>query len=303
MRIFLFVVRSLLVLLGVTIVVGLVVREVLLIWATSQLQTDLKTVRQALKDGNYAANCLKNDSVFIEGEELAIAQMKFTSSTEYQLEVICAQRQLEPIVLKTSHLPPFVKKRAGSSGIILGNDFSGINIEMFGRENTIYTETGAIRAGGDSKRVTTGTGPIAMCTGYGLTCCQLDSEIGMGEQVSVAQDCPLSCYTSCRRRPVLLALITEPFINPQSRQVSIANQEVLTVNYNIQPGAASAVTITLDFGDGVVEQATDTTGTFTHTYDCLSTTCTYTARATVVDSDGVTAADAAHSAFTVLVTQ
>lgn len=301
MRILSFVLRSVLILGAVAVIGGLVAREVLLIWAAAQLQTDLQSVRQALKDGEYAKQCVAKGATVVEGEQVAVAQVRFNDATHYDVEIICARYQLEPNILKSATLPPFVRKLPGSSGVTVGTAYSGVVLSIFGRQQVVSVEDEAVKSGGSSDAISVGSGPAATCTGYGFTCCALETEIGTGQQVTQAQDCPRSCYSACQRRPVLLSLTADPYIDTQTRTTTLEGDQPIVVNYVIQPGAAAGITLHLDFGDGTVEQSTTVTGSFTHTYQCAHTSCQYTARSSIVDSTGVTAADAVYSSFTVLV--
>jgi hypothetical protein len=299
MRIISFLLRSLLLIGGLAIVGALVAREALLIWATSQLQTDLKVLRQAANEGNYATGCLEQGATLVEGEQLVVPQVRFFSDTQYDLEIVCSRYRLNPTVLKSSTLPPFVQKQSGVSGVMVGDSFSGVTLEIFGRRRTVYVENKIVKAGNEV--VSFGTGPVAACAGYGLTCCQLETEIGVGLQVATAQDCPRSCHTSCQRRPVLLSLTADPFIDSKTRTVVLQGNEPLTANYSVQPGVSPEVAVTMDFGDGTVDQTTTSAGTFSHTYACAATSCTYTVRLGIVDGNGVSASQADHSVFTVIV--
>jgi hypothetical protein len=299
MRIISFLTRSLLIILGVAIAVALIGREALLLWSSAQLQTDVKVLRQLVISRSHIKQCHEKGSALIEGGQIAIAQLRFTSSTEYNLEIVCDQYQLAPIVIKSAALPPLVKKVPGSSGIVFDTEYSAVAIEIFGRGRTIVAADRSVST--NNKPVPLGTGPAAACEAYGFICCQDDSEVGVGDQIAGATNCPQNCHTQCQRRPVLLSLTADPFIDSKTRTVTMTSGQQLAVHFTVQPGVSQNLIARLDFGDGTVDQINSSEGTFTHVYSCLNNKCQYTAKIYVEDDTGALAADAVHSSFSITV--
>jgi hypothetical protein len=301
MRVVSILIRSLLIIAGIAVVTVLIGREVLLLWASSQLEADAKTLRQVVVSRSHIQQCRDKGSALLDGEDIATVQMRFSSDTEYVLEIVCDQYRLAPITVKTAALPLLVTKTPGSSGVIIGAPYSAVEIGVMGRHKTIVVADKTIETSGDA--VPIGTGPTATCGGYGLTCCSVESEIGVGEQITQAADCPKSCFSQCQKRPVLLSLTAEPYIDAKTRTVDLTDGQQLTVFFAVEPGINPTITARLDFGDGTVEQAVLSKGSFVHTYDCRTTTCQYTAHMDVHDDAGVVAAEAPHNTFTVQITR
>lgn len=301
MRIISILVRSLLIIAGVVVVTVLMGREILLLWATSQLEADAKTLRQVVVSRSHIDQCRDKGSAPLEGEDIAMVQLRFSSNTEYILEIVCDQYRLVPITIRTASLPFMVTKSPGSSGMIFGTAYSAVEVSVLGRHRTVVVADKTIETSNDP--VPAGTGPVAACGGYGFTCCSVESKIGTGEQITQAADCPQSCFSQCQKRPVLLSLTAEPYIDAKTRTVALTDGQQLIVYFTVEPGVGQVITARMDFGDGTVEQVVSSKGSFVHTYDCQSGTCQFTARMSIQDDAGVVAAEAPHNMFTVQITR
>lgn len=300
MRIISFLFKSLIAIGIIGVVFGLIAREALLVWGISQLQSDLKMLRSVVNEGTHQRQCVERGAALVEGQLIATAQLRFESDTDYVLEIACDQFRRAPIVLKENSLPMFVSKISGMSGVVLESELSGVTIEVFGRRQTVMVQTTSIRTGGQGLPAS-GNGPQTSCVGYGFICCEAETSVGVGQQNSQATDCSQSCFSSCQRRPVLLSLTAEPYIDLRERVARVVGGQELVVNYTVEPGASQHLVVLIDFGDGEVEQLETAQGSASHLYQCSSSRCTYTVRLSVQDDLGVSAAELPHHTFGVVV--
>lgn len=234
-------------------------------------------------------------------------QIRFLSDTEYILEVICPSYSFDPITVSENELDRFVQKVPGSAGLLLNRNRTGVELiafssleeqmkEWFGRDIPFVSKTRPVVLEDNDFIVlqpgeTLGASPLGSCEGYGYQCCEIESEIGQGEQINGLQGCEINCYTSCRKRPLVLSFTSNPFFDVSDRSVQIRSGESVDFGYLLDPGAIDDVTITLDYGDGESETLTETNGQVAHTYTCLADACQYQARLSVVDAEGVESAD------------
>lgn len=246
-------------------------------------------------------------------------QLRFTSDTEYVLEIICPGYEFQPIVLQQGQLDKYVSKVPGSSGIVLGEGRTGIELVVFkGVQNMVdgwfqrhvpyIQKTGRVVLENSQFIVTQssddlGAGPITSCQGYGYQCCAPETQIGVGNKIDGLQGCETTCYSSCASRPFVLSFTSNPFFDVKNRTVQISSGESIDFNYVIDEGSASSVQVFMDFGDGNSEQSLEKNGLFSHSYQCAQGRCQYTALVRVTDSAGVESAQTPTSVITVVVTQ
>lgn len=286
------IIRFLLLSLGVLLIVSglsfLLTREILLQWGVSQVQSSLSQLRQVSKNaGKYIQDCQKKGVIDPNKPAISSLHIRFTSDSDYVLEAVCAQFSLEPLVISQAKLPPFVNKVPGQSGIIWGEDLSGIRLAIWGRSRTVAVENLSVEEPSNGQEL--GEGPVTTCSGYGMQCCPLDSSLGEGDQIVTATDCPKSCYSRCQTRPQVLSFASQPFFDVETRQLKIAPGDsvdlISVVEWAGEPGV-----ITLDFGDGEQIQTTESRDAHSHTYRCFQAVCTYTARVSVKNGAGLESA-------------
>jgi hypothetical protein len=229
-------------------------------------------------------------------------QLRFTSSTEYVVEVICGSFVLDPILVERQELPMFVEKRIGNSGIVWGTGRSGIVLEVFGRSAAIGIENELTFTDSGSAN-DLGTGPRTACAGYGFQCCQPETTAGQGEQLTGVMDCPRSCFTTCLARPVILSFTTQPFYDQATRTLTVVPNDPVDFAYVASAGNNPSVTVTIEFGDGQTQQLSTLSGLATHTYSCQQARCEYQATVRAVDGDGIEAAATPLTMITVVVSR
>lgn len=292
MRVIRFLLSAFLILGVVGTVGGLITREILLQLGVGTIKNSLSVMRRSSGGGGataYIQQCQQKGVIVAPGESyIGSLQLRFTSSTEYVVEVVCGTFVLDPIQIETKELPPFVKKVVGSSGITWGTGRSGVVLEVLGRRMSVgieneltFTENGVA--------ANLGTGPRTACAGYGFQCCQAETTVGQGEQLSGVTDCPRTCFTTCRARPVVLSFVTQPFYDQATRTLEVKTSEQVEFAFVTSAGASPLVTVTVDFGDGQNQQLNTLTGSASHTYSCTRASCEYQAKISVVDGDGIEA--------------
>lgn len=250
--------------------------------------------------------------------------VRFTSDTEYVQEGVCPGFSLAPIELGTFELPAFTSKVAGSSGIVTGQDAeSGIELQVFAREvervaqfvpPTITAALSDIFVGKKSVVLSNGkivsgipveflatAGPQSTCSGFGYSCCDVISELGVGQTYARATDCPNNCYSQCDALPVILSFNTSPTLSLRDRSVSIAKNETVTFSYVLDVPDGDQLLGTLDYGDGTSTPVLDAEATVSHMYSCPTTRCTYTAQLTVATVDGKLAPQGSINSATIVV--
>jgi hypothetical protein len=67
----------------------------------------------ATRKAEYDTQCKQKG-----GDGVKTVQLRFTSSTEYQIEIVCGHFSNDPFIADTYVLPPMVKKVGGQSGFI-----------------------------------------------------------------------------------------------------------------------------------------------------------------------------------------
>jgi hypothetical protein len=289
MRITKFIFKSIIFLIVVGGVSFLLARETLMFIGIGKVKSSLSTLRSASVQKNYFAKCREKGTVFIDGDDPAVMQLRFTSTNEYVLEILCSQFSIDPILIEKEQLPMFVKKAAGNSGIIWGDIRSGIVLEIFNRQKSIGVEGRAVTTFSADSEL--GIGPITSCAGYGFSCCRYESEQGFGEQFNNSVDCPKTCFSSCVSRPIVLAFNTQPFLDLEKRFVTISAGESVTFSFVVDAGLDNSVKVKLDYGDGKTDAFYVDKQTTTHAYQCSKQECSYQVKLVVEDEAGISAVD------------
>lgn len=284
-----------------SLLVFFVGREILLSMGVSSIRNSLKELSAISRNsGPYAIECRKKGIIEIDESSIKTIQIRFISDTVYQIEVVCSQFSLNPIVVKSVELPQFVKKTAGFSGITWGENLSGLAIESFGKVKSIFVEDYSIRTG-TLEDVQGSLSPVTSCEGQGFECCQADTTIGQGEQINNVLDCPQSCFTSCVKRPVVLSVSTQPFFDLKTRVLTATKSEQIIAAYVMDPAGSKELDVTIDFGDGTTEHRSEYNGDATHQYNCSKSSCRYNLQVTAVNEDGIEAARTSITSVTVIV--
>lgn len=288
MRIIKFIFKSVLVVLVLVGLSALVAREVLLMLGANKIESSLTELRRIAASGGHYEKCRRAGAVPLQGQTNLTLQLRFISDGEYLTEVVCGQSSFKPITLSQAQLPPLVYKVAGQSGIVWGNNLSGVKLEVFGRQVTVGVEEGKI--GRLSNEGQLGLSPKSTCQGYGYSCCQTTSEVGQGEYLSTVSDCPKTCYEQCQPRPVVLSLRTEPVATGPKQPVRVQAGEEVVFNYTLDVPTQEVV-VELEYGDGKSEEFSQASKQAKHQYQCAREVCYYQAKLTAETPAGIKSAD------------
>lgn len=291
MRIIKFLFSGLIITLIVGVVTFFIARESLLVWTLADLRTSLSTLRQIEKNPRaYALECRQKGTT-VETDVIDKLQLRFISPTEYVLEVVCTQFSLDPIVLQTKELPRFVTKLPGNTGIIWGDSPSAIGLSVFGRSRAIIVEKEEILYSPINEGFSYGVGPVSSCRAYGFYCCNQDTQLGKGDQFNGVSDCPLTCYSQCVTRPIVLSFTSDPYMDINTRVTQVKSGETVTFSYVVNANSADEnFQVVLETGDGANYTSHQESGMFEHSYSCQANKCSYAANLKVVNSDGIESA-------------
>jgi hypothetical protein len=322
MRILKFFFAALLISVVLGAAVVLVVREIVLVVGASMLAADYKN----LQGRSYGQTCVGQYGYAQE----YFTQIRFLTNKEYVKEVVCADFTSTPILLESKKLPIFLFKTSMGSGFVLDERDTPLVVELraLGRKIFIYTEEGRMQSSYlRAADLDYELGPVSSCQAHDYQCCNLEVQSGVGEQLTRVNDCPKSCYESCLLRPVVLALNTRPYLDPETRIVEARSGEAVSFSYVIGDGSDQIfagqiqageqvslseklqvllaglrsgdnltgvvlpVTVTLDFGDGEIWQSNNLQDSADHQYACASQTCYFQVKLSVSDAAGVLSVD------------
>jgi hypothetical protein len=230
-------------------------------------------------------------------------QLRFTSSTEYVIEVVCNRKPVKVLSLETGKLSRGLVKIAGS----------GIRVPIRKANESYRDVTGLVRLGFGYRVLDVGlvegspkwlTGdktnplnegvyiPATTCEGWGYRCCYPALEMGEGQQEPRATDCPSICYTHCGQRPVLIFFNTDPVLDYRSRTLTVFGPEVLvSFGYEVIDADSALTSVVIDFGDGETHETGMSKGLVQHTYRCGERECLFEARIRATDVTGYTMGD------------
>lgn len=276
-------------------------REVLLVMARFQIDGEVEKVRAGAKVNNaYAVLCTQTFTIAEQAYALSAVQVRFINDQEYNVEVVCVNRESDPIVLRSGSLPPLVRKSAGSSGVIFVynqpiNTF--VELSIYGRSTRLLYRDAGVAARTQY--------PVAVCAGWGHQCCDPITMVPGGNPTAgQVLDCPSGCFSTCKQRPLILSFRSEPQVKPDTRAVHIKKGQAV-VTFSViatNPGNTQGVSrVELDYGDGMRDTFTKEQISVSHTYTCATFSCTYTAKVVAYDVDGLSSPDVRTSAMTVVV--
>lgn len=322
MRILKFFFLALVWILVISFVVFFLGREIILFFGAGILKNDYNILLRK----SYAKLCIDQ---FSYGQDY-LAQIRFTSNREYNLEVVCADFSSSPILLEKRKLLPLLFKKSFGSGFIIDErklPFS-IELETLGRSINVYAEDENISLSYlGSPDLDYDQGPISSCQAHNYQCCSIDLQSGLGKQITEVNDCPKSCYESCLLRPIFLSFNSRPFFEEINHVVELSAGETLTLSYVLGNGKGDVfsgqinknvktsileqlqtvfsgtrnsqliaeitlpVTIKIDFGDGEVWESNNFQDSVDHVYNCQTQTCYFQTHITAQDAKGVLSVD------------
>lgn len=297
-------------------------REIILGVGASMIRADF----ESLINRSYTQECIDQ---FSYGQE-SWGQLRFVSSKEYNLEIICEDFVSTPIILQSKKLPPLLYKQTIGSGFITGEDRlpSFIELSILGRHLFIYTDEQKIHSNYLSKPdLDYNNGPISSCQAHNFQCCNVEVQSGLGEQLVEVNDCPKSCYQFCQLRPSVISFASRPGLDDETRMVEIESGEIITFSYVLGNGKSDVfigqlnkeeqvsvlnklqtilfkkstideneeltlpLTTKLDFGDGETYESVGLQDSVDHAYQCQRGLCFFQVKISIVDAKGVKSAE------------
>lgn len=296
-------------------------REYFLNKGIDTVRASLRELVKAGRSGMFASQCQSNGLQAGGQTTSPITQLRFTSSTEYVLEVVCQDFSFEPVVVGSGTLPQFVTKIPGTSGFVYGDaTISGVGLEVFGdfaksvdetlgkpipfisRRIAMTLQGSTIKVAALDALPQADAGPVTSCVGYGYFCCQDGAQQGVGAQITGLAECKASCFAQCRAQPVVLAFNPNPFfIDSELRIVSVRSGSVVEFSVVSDLLADEKVTALFTFGDGKTEERSDLTTPVSHVYSCALPSCEFTASVRLTNGNGIDSSESAISKITVRV--
>lgn len=297
-------------------------REILLIWGSSMIKNDYNFLRENTRGDLCMHQFSYNQDYW--------TQIRFVSTKEYNLEVVCADFIASPIVVSSKKLPPLLYKKSFGSGFTIGDQKTPSLIELsaLGRKLFVYTDGQEIHSNYLSgPDLDYDQGPSSSCQAHDYQCCSLDLQSGLGEQTSSVTDCPKSCYQSCLLRPLILSFNSSPALDEYTRNIEVNSGEAITFSYVLGNGKSDAfegqlsktekepflekiqtifskqtldkekngiafpIEVLVDLGDGEFYQSANSQDTFDHVYTCPMSSCYFQVKINVKDAHGVLSAD------------
>ena len=289
-----------LLLIGLSLGGFLFLREVLLVKATSDIKTAVRKMELATSSqSQYTDACIRRGGS--SSRPIAAVELRFVDDTNYEVDAICEYFSDEPIVIATYVLPYFVKKVPGEAGLIWDSTGrSGIHLEMWGAKKTILLDGNEVAVLRGAQTID-GNRPAATCEGFGYSCCDPVTQVGSGELMTTANNCPATCFPVCESRPVVLRLFTDPPPDIRNKVVGIAPDSPVTIFFNVDVGQSKQAEVTVNFGDGQQQVLNQTEGSVSHVYSCGSDVCEYLVTIQAMDEAARKSAVTSISSMTVRV--
>ena len=310
---FIFTVVFVIVLLGIV----LSVQEWVLFQANNQLLASVGSVQKTRQGTSYFEYCKNLGTESFDNSPMYFVQLRFTSSSEYVIEVLCDQYEFAPMQISQQKLPLFATKKPGQSGFIfleegtwsiaiqaVPNNLSNFLAKIpalqsiFFRTKVITVENGRVVASATTAPEI--IRPVTNCAGYGFSCCDPVQKLGIGEQ-RPATDCSDDCYASCQQRPIILSFNGEPGFDRYQRLLQVSQSDEVIFSFVLESLLPEMSHVLLEFGDGTSWTGLGTETTTTHQYACPQSECVYSAVLRVTDPYGTQSAPTAATQIRVVV--
>jgi hypothetical protein len=304
------------------IVIGVI--EGRLWWEGDKLASDFLTVKRLANQARdkYWEQCLADNEIIFESQKskpripLKGYRLRFTSDTHYLIEAVCTSTFKGPFQVMDKSLGFGVKKLKGSgifipvtqTGVVESGEEDAATAMVLLGDRYIGREVGLV----DGLQVSRLTSPQnwfsegeqaaeTECEGWGNSCCDPVTQVGVGTPEERVLDCRGQCYEVCRERPIIVYFNSDPLMNTVSRSVVITGSEVVvTFGFEVADTDSQIALVVLNFGDGEKYTAKSTKETAEHTYRCAQGTCRFEAKIEATDSEGLKLADSRLSEITVI---
>lgn len=299
----------------------LAAREILLLTALSRIKQSLTQVREADQNQTYLTDCMNRGASRDERGRIHHTQLRYIDKNSYVLEVVCNGMEHNPIEFGQGELPKLVEHQAGQSGMRWGEN-AGLNFICLDRVGSLSVIEGIYKTSLKPSVVLNFTGPVSACESYGYQCCDQSTQVGEGELVVAALDCPQTCHVECLERPLILSFNTQPYYNRINRTLEVKRNTTVIFSYMVAPNQDAsfifyeetddpvesliimvesffvkkaeeeALNVILDYGDGDSDEFSGLRGQVQHVYQCNKSECDFEASIKVVKENGVESLDA-----------
>lgn len=218
-------------------------------------------------------------------------QLRFTSTQNYVIEAICAEKTIAPIEIEQGQLADKVTK-AGGSGLkapVVLNDYASAKAKLngwvvlanrFSKVKVGYFE-GKMEMKKPDEEADLNYGissPKTSCEGWGYRCCSAITEVGEGDLETQTSDCMGACFPVCGQRPVLTFFNTDPLVDQETRVLELFGKEVeVSFGFEVSDADNRIKKVRVVFGDGQVYESAEPGGLANHKYRCLEDVCQYRA--------------------------
>lgn len=304
MSFFKYIWRSFLVLLilGIAIFIGL--REYYLFIAKEIIKNDLTKLANTANTPQIFQLCLGQAGALVDSQqEIVKLQLRFINDRDYNLESVCAGFEFSPELIDSGSLPAGVRKKPGSSGLVLASGAWQLGLQYLPEKLTSlplpkwllnWLKTRTVFIFVENKRqVDTLTQapdletPTTNCVGYGYSCCDQVTQMGLGES-RPATDCVDSCFSSCAQRPTILSFsVLGGQFDQYARTLHVKSGEKVDFFYQVADFGVAPINAEIKFGDGKIWQDQSDQDSTSHTYTCDVSECVYQATLTLTDAKSV----------------
>lgn len=318
MSFFKYVLRSFLVILILAVIVFIGLREYYLLMAKEIIKSDLARLAATTNTPQLFQRCLRQAGDLADSQqEIVRLQLRFINDQDYNLESVCPGFGFSPDLIGSGSLPGGVRKKPGSSGLILASGAWQLGLQYLPEElvslplpkwligwltnRTTYVFVENKNQVDKLDQEPDFSTPESSCVGYGYHCCDQVTEIGAGEN-RTATDCVDNCFASCVHRPVILsfsALGGE--FDQYARILRIRSGENVEFFYQIADSGKAPVSAEIKFGDGQTWQDQSDQEGANHIYTCAVSECVYQATLSLTDADGTTSVVNPISALQIIV--
>ncbi len=264
----------------------------------SKVAQAITSAKQLSRKPAHVSDCMVGESM--EEYPLLGYQVRFENDKDFVVEAICTSSVRGPFKVNSQSLKYGVTKEDGYSGVLFPTvdalDIDARLVVRLGYARWLVNASTKARVQikalywNDKKLVLAGEhAAIATCEGWGFSCCNDLTQVGVGEGVAEKiASCNSSCYIKCLERPSVLIFTTEPELNPKTREVAVNKSAAnIIFSYSVQDIDSEELLVSIDYGDGQQATSNNQTDQFSHVYVCSSMSCTYRAKLSVLDESGL----------------
>lgn len=305
-------------------ILTLIARETLLWRGVDAVKKDLRTLSKMTN----SKNCSDEFGMAVTDSGQPDRQLRFIDSKAYVLELACPSFPDSPLQQQPRKLSEFITKKPGTAGIIQRRDVTSSYItlvvfqdfvhmlpasvqpwlrwisrgEMVGMQDDQVVSKSAPQEATATPTIDLSSSPVSSCEGYGFSCCDTQTEYGMGDSLENLSSCPANCFARCLPRPLVVSWRSNPIPDWETNSVSLPVGGSLQLYYVLddvdESGPWNAY---ISFGDGQEQIVEGKSGMVEHSYRCASSSCMYTASVVVENALGARSVETTVSKITISV--